>query len=116
MTIEEYTKAYPLILAKYEASMERWRWRKRKDFKLWLKRNPDKKRARARKYFERRFSKPIYRQKEIERLYKYLETHPFCNMEKMERLIKIYERTTSLDKPIGDDANLYHFIPDRRAI
>ena len=48
-----------------------------------------------------KFSKPENRQKELERLFRYIEKNPFCNISKMERIIKLYERTRSLELCYG---------------
>ncbi len=90
---KRYRQKYP---EKHKARRMRW----------WLRYGTEYGREYRRKYF----SKPENRQKELERLYAYIERNPFCNITKMEKLIKIYERTVSLDEQIGEDLTRYDLI------
>jgi hypothetical protein len=68
--------------------------------------NREKYRASKRLYFNR----PENRQRELERLFRYIENNPFCDITKMERIIKIYERTISLDESIGENFTRYDLV------
>lgn len=97
----------------YFARYDKYCARKRKDGKLYRERHRgDVDYERKRKEQARRYShSPAGRQKKLESIYRFIENHPEYNLEFLERLIKINERTVSLDARRGEsDVNLYHLI------
>jgi len=84
----------------YTPEKQRAYWRR------WYFRNRERYWAAKKLYF----SKPENRQRELERLYRYVENNPFCNIAKMERIIKTIERTVSLDASIGENFTRYDLV------
>jgi hypothetical protein len=95
--------------------------RHRKDCRLYCQRHKDREIRRHKKYRlsnrekltrarQIKFSKPENRQRELERLFRYIDKNPFCNITKMERIIKIYERTVSLDAEFCEELNRYDLV------
>jgi len=54
-------------------------------------------------YMRRWSNTPLGRITALRGLYRFIENHPLYNLEYLERLLKINERTLELDRPIFDD-------------
>lgn len=118
MSYEEWQKSWE----DYYQRMERYLERKKRDNRLYAIRHIEKERQRKknwklrnkdklRLYMERYRNRPEVRAKEIQRLNRYIENNPFCNLEKIERFIKWNERNYSLDQYRGEkETKLYDLL------
>ena len=98
----------PYVWLEYYRRMDAWRKRKQKDWQKYASKNREKlkecnRRYNAthivehREYRQKRLSDPVYRAGEIERVQRWIEEHPYCNLEKMEQILRMLERNKPLE-------------------
>jgi hypothetical protein len=92
----------------YFVRLEAFRERNKKDSQLYQQRHTEKERLRREKWkqlnaekhresMKKYYASPKGRQKRIERLQRYIAEHPECNLERLEKWLRIAEGNRPLE-------------------